>query len=252
PAVTTASHTVSSSYDWYCMPSPNGGQPVLADNADFLGDYPVMAIGPADSNALYLTFDVGYENGNTEKILDILKEKQVPAAFFITGHYLKTNPQLVQRMTDEGHLVCNHTLDHADLSAITDPAQFCAQVDGLADAYKQLTGQTMPPYLRPPEGKYSERSLQLARENGLTMVFWSFAYRDWLNDDQPAPEDALKTVLSRTHPGAILLLHSNSATNASILGQLIDSWRADGYTLLSLDDCAAALAGAASAPSPAA
>ena len=251
PAVTTVSHTESSSYSWYFKPREDGRQPVVADNATFLSQYDnVRYLGSPDSKDLFLTFDVGYENGNTEKILDILKEKKVPAAFFVTGHYVESNPDLIKRMEAEGHLVCNHTLNHKDLSAISSPEELAAEVDGLAAKYREIVGKEMPKYLRPPEGKYCERMLKIADQEGYTVVFWSFAYKDWLNDEQPDASAAMEKILKRTHPGAVLLLHSNSATNAQILGDVIDKWQADGYTLKSLDNLPAPTAASQASPSP--
>ncbi len=236
PVVSTVAHTKTSSYDYYFKPNENGKQPTIADNVSFLDKYNVICMGSADSKVIYLTFDMGYENGYTEKILDILKEKKVPAAFFITGHYISTHPELIKRMHDEGHLVCNHTMNHKDLSAITSPEAFAKEVDGLNEKYKAIIGEDMPKYLRPPAGVYSEQSIQMANELGYTVVFWSFAYRDWLNDKQPDPAKSIEKIISQSHPGAVVLLHANSSTNAEILGTVIDQWKKAGYTLKSLDD----------------
>lgn len=237
PASTVAAHTQTTPYHWYFKPRNDGLQPIVADNATFLSKYEnVYCMGDSSEKCLYLTFDVGYENGNTESILNTLKELQVPAAFFVTGHYLKTNPTLIVRMKDEGHVVGNHTMNHADLTKISDPAVFAKEVTGLSEAYQEITGEAMPRYLRPPEGKYSEQSIQMSDELGYKTIFWSFAYKDWLNDDQPTAEAAKSKILERTHPGAIILLHSNSATNAQILSDVVQQWREQGYTLKSLND----------------
>jgi len=229
-------HTQTSSYDWYFKPAEDHQQPTVADNVTFLDKYDVLYLGSPDSKDIYLTFDAGYENGNTAKMLDVLKEKNVPAAFFITGHFLDTNPDLIKRMHDEGHVVGNHTVHHKDLVTITSLDAFSKEVDGLSDKYKALIGEDMPKFLRPPAGTYSELSLDMANKLGYPVVFWSFAYRDWLNDDQPEPEASLEHILKNTHPGGIFLLHANSETNTKILGDLIDRWQADGYTLKSLTD----------------
>lgn len=236
PETVSVSHTKDTSYSWYYKPREDGQQPVVADNAPFIDQYNVMYLGNPDDKCIFLTFDVGYENGNTEKILDVLKEKKVGAAFFVTGHYIDSNPDLIKRMCDEGHLVCNHTVNHADLSQISSQEKFLSEIQGLEEKYKACTGQEMPKYIRPPEGKYSETALSMATELGYTTVFWSFAYKDWLNDQQPDTEKAVNTILSRTHPGEIALLHSTSATNAAVLGDVIDRWAADGYTFKTLDD----------------
>ena len=236
PEAVSVSHTESTSYSWYYKPRNDGRQPVVADNASFIDAYDVMYLGDPEDSSIYLTFDVGYENGNTEKILDILKEKDVPAAFFVTGHYIDSNPELVQRMCSEGHLVCNHTVNHADLSAMTFEEEFLSEIQGLEEKYQACTGQQMPKYIRPPEGKYSEAALSLATDLGDPTGFWSFAYEDWINDKQPDTAKAMDTILSRTHPGEIALLHSTSATNAAVLGDVIDQWRADGYSFKTLDE----------------
>ena len=239
PPATSVSHTVTSAYHWYYKPRTDGQQPVLADNAPFVADYKnVYAIGNANEKSLYLTFDAGYDNGNTALILDTLKKAGAPAAFFVTGHFVKSNPALVKRMVSEGHLVCNHTATHKDLTTLS-RSEFEKELNDLSAAYEALIGFPMPKFVRPPEGTYSEECLKTADSLGYKVVFWSFAYKDWLNDDQPSPESAKQTMLSRTHPGAILLLHSNSATNAKVLGDVIAAWQAEGYTLKSLTDFSA-------------
>jgi len=239
PAAVTVSSAPQRSYSWYFRPQEDGRQPVLADDADFLADYPILALGDPQKKSLFLTFDAGYDDGTMASILDTLQEKRAPAAFFVTGHFVDSCPELVRRMQAEGHLVCNHTLHHRDLSALESLSDFRSEVEGLSREIEALTGTPAAPYLRPPEGRYSERTLQMAAECGCRVVFWSFAYKDWLADDQPDPQAALAKILSRTHSGAVVLLHANSATNAAILGELIDRWRAEGYTLRTLDDCAA-------------
>lgn len=238
PTATTVAHTAQKTYSWYYKPREDGTQPIVADDATFLEDYNLIYMGNPDSKVIYLTFDSGYENGYTEKILDILKEKNAPAAFFVTGHYMQSNPEIIQRMHDEGHLVCNHTLNHKDLSSTTEISTYQQELDGLCELYLEITGDQMPRFMRPPEGKYSESMLQIVQEMGYTPVFWSFAYKDWLNDAQPDEASAKKTILSRTHPGEVALLHSTSATNAAILGEVIDAWRAQGYEIHSIQELA--------------
>lgn len=240
PTATTVAHTAQKTYSWYYKPREDGTQPIVADDATFLEDYNLIYMGNPDSKVIYLTFDSGYENGYTEKILDILKEKNAPAAFFVTGHYMQSNPEIIQRMHDEGHLVCNHTLNHKDLSSTTEISTYQQELDGLCELYLEITGDQMPRFMRPPEGKYSESMLQIVQEMGYTPVFWSFAYKDWLNDAQPDEASAKKTILSRTHPGEVALLHSTSATNAAILGEVIDAWRAQGYEIHSIQELALA------------
>ncbi len=236
PSAALVSVTSAASYNWYYKPTTDGSQPIVADDADFLSGYDALYLGNAEDKVIYLTFDAGYENGYTDDILDVLREKGVSAAFFVTGHYIDSAPELVKRMVAEGHLVCNHTVTHKDLSETTSLSVFEEELDDLCEKFLALTGEEMPKYVRPPSGKYSESFLQISSEMGYVSVFWSFAYKDWLNDEQPDPQASLELILSRTHPGEVALLHANSSTNAAILGELIDAWRADGYTFKTLDD----------------
>ena len=185
---------------------------------------------------VYLTFDAGYENGYTEKILDILKEKKVPAAFFLVGNYIEENPELVKRMEAEGHIVGNHTMHHPDMSAIADEEAFKSEIKELEDTYREAVGKEIPKFYRPPQGKYSEANLQQASRLGYTTLFWSLAYIDWLENDQPDESESINLLNKRIHPGAIVLLHSTSKTNSRILGQLIDGWKAQGYEFRSVSE----------------
>ena len=203
-------------------------------NAYYIGDERSGAQG--SEKAIYLTFDAGYENGYTATLLDILKEEKVPAAFFVVGNFIEENPELVKRMTDEGHIVGNHTMHHPDMSAIADEAGFRKEMSELEAAYKEAVGRDMLKFYRPPQGKYSERNLEMANRMGYTTVFWSLAYVDWLQDSQPGREEALNILNKRIHPGAIVLLHSTSKTNAEILQELLQGWKAQGYTFRSISE----------------
>ena len=185
---------------------------------------------------VYLTFDAGYENGYTAEILDILKEKKVPAAFFLVGNYIKENPELVKRMEAEGHIVGNHTMHHPDMSAIADEESFKKEITELEDTYKAAVGKEIPKFYRPPQGKYSEANLQQASRLGYTTLFWSLAYVDWLENDQPDETESINLLNKRIHPGAIVLLHSTSKTNSRILAQLIDGWKEQGYEFRSVSE----------------
>lgn len=185
---------------------------------------------------IYLTFDAGYENGYTEKILDVLKEEKVPAAFFLVGNYITENPDLVKRMVKEGHIVGNHTMHHPDMSAIAEKEDFEKELEDLEAAYKEVTGKDMKKFYRPPQGKYSETNLMQAHEMGYQTIFWSLAYVDWYEDQQPTREEALNTLNKRIHPGAIVLLHSTSKTNGEILQELIQGWKQQGYVFKSLEE----------------
>lgn len=217
-----------STHSWYIMPQGEGKQPIAADDAPFKDQYQIIYLGDPAERKIWLTFDLGYENGNTEKILDVLKEHQIQAAFFVCGNVLNRNPELIQRMANEGHVVCNHTENHIDLSNQTKEV-IQKELQTLEEKYQQLTGKSMSRLMRPPEGKYSENSLAILNELGYTPVFWSFAYKDWLENDQPSAEKAMQTITSRAHPGMVMLLHSTSSTNAEIMDHMIRTLQEKGY-----------------------
>lgn len=212
-----------------------GAPPVGTAGSAQLKKYDAVYLGDTTKKVIYLTFDAGYENGCTEKILDTLKKHNVPAAFFLVGNYLQQNADLVRRMADEGHIVGNHTMHHPDMSKISDPATFQRELTDLEALYRQITGKQMPKYYRPPQGIYSEENLRMAQEMGYKTVFWSLAYVDWNNDAQPTAEQAYAKLLPRIHNGAVVLLHSTSRTNASILDDLLTKWEGMGYTFGSVD-----------------
>jgi len=213
-----------------------GAPPIGNAGKDQLRQYQAAYIGNTSEKVLYLTFDAGYENGCTARILDTLKEKEVPAAFFLVGNYIQRSPDLVRRMAEEGHIVGNHTMHHYDMSKLSDKAAFSKELTDLETLYKETVGQELPKFYRPPQGIYSEENLKMAQELGYKTVFWSLAYVDWNNDAQPTREAAFAKLLPRTHNGAVVLLHSTSKTNAEILGELIDKWKAEGYRFGTLEE----------------
>ena len=213
-----------------------GSAPVGTAGADQLRQYDAAYLGNTDEKVLYLTFDAGYENGCTASILDTLKKQDVKAAFFLVGNYIQRNADLVRRMVEEGHTVGNHTMHHYDMSAITDEAAFARELRDLEELYRDTTGKELPKYYRPPQGVYSEENLRQAKNLGYKTVFWSLAYVDWNNDAQPTKEQAFEKLLPRTHPGAVVLLHSTSKTNAAILDELITGWKEEGYRFGTLDE----------------
>ena len=228
-------------YSWYCKRVSDNKQPPLPSEFSFINDYDGIWLNTKrevedDRKVAYLTFDAGYENGNVSKILDVLKEKNVPGAFFILINLVKTNPDLVKRMTDEGHFVCNHTAHHKDMSKITDKTEFEKEFNELNAAYRELTGEEIRRFYRPPEGRFSKLNLEYANSLGYKTVFWSFAYADWDNANQPSPEYAKKKILDNIHNGAVLLLHPTSSVNAQILGDVIDEMRSRGYEFGTLDE----------------
>ena len=215
---------------WGLSFQTEGTPPAGPASADTLKQFDAAYLGNTDEKVLYLTFDAGYENGYTAQILDILKKHEVPACFFLVGNYLEQNPDLVRRMVSEGHAVGNHTMHHPDMSKITDPAAFEKELSDLAALYTEITGQQMQKYYRPPQGIYSQDNLELAKRLGYKTVFWSLAYADWDNDNQPSHEMAMEKLTSRVHNGAVILLHSTSKTNAEILDQILTKWKEIGYT----------------------
>ena len=229
-------HDAIETGSWGLSFRETGEPPIGNADAASLRRYDAVYLGDTNDKVLYLTFDAGYENGCTAQILDTLKAHNAKAAFFIVGNYLETAPELVQRMADEGHLVGNHTWHHYDMSRIADEATFTDELTRVAEKYRELTGQAMKKYYRPPQGVYSEENLRMAQALGYRTVFWSLAYVDWLQDDQPTAEEAFSKLLPRTHPGAIVLLHSTSATNAAILDDLLTRWEEAGYRFGSLEE----------------
>ncbi len=192
----------------------------------------------AVEKVIYLTFDVGYENGNVAKILDTLKAEDVPGAFFVLENLVNREPALVQRMAAEGHLVCNHTASHRDMTKVHSKEQFAAELQKLEDVCA-AAGIPLSKYYRPPEGRFSEENLKFAMESGFKTVFWSFGYVDWDNNRQMAPDEALAKILTGLHNGEVLLLHPTSATNAQIMPELIRELRARGYRFGTLDELTA-------------
>lgn len=227
PAVTAGS--------WGLSFREEGQPPTGNAGSEQLKQYNAAYIGDTTKKVIYLTFDAGYENGCTEKILDTLQKHHVPATFFLVGNYIEQNPELVKRMVAEGHTVGNHTYHHYDMSKISDRATFERELTDLETLYKQTTGETMKKYYRPPQGIYSEQNLQMAKELGYHTVFWSLAYVDWLNDDQPTSEQAFSKLIPRIHNGAVVLLHSTSQTNADILDDLLTRWEELGYEFAPID-----------------
>ena len=206
-----------------------GQSPIGPANGATLARYDAAYLGNTNEKVLYLTFDAGYENGCTAKILDILQKHNVPATFFLVGNYLETNPDLVRRMVAEGHTVGNHTMHHPDMSKISDIVEFQKELKDLEALYLKITGQKMEKYYRPPQGLYSEENLKMAQKLGYKTVFWSLAYVDWNNENQPTKDYAFAKLLPRTHNGAVILLHSTSETNATILDELLTKWQEMGY-----------------------
>ena len=187
-----------------------------------LAKYQAAYADETDEKVIYLTFDAGYENGNLPAILDALKNHQAVGTFFVVGNFLETSPELTKRMVAEGHIVGNHTYHHPDMSKISTKEAFEKELNDV----------------NPPQGKYSTSNLEMAKELGYKTFFWSLAYVDWIQDEQPTKEQAFSKLLSRINPGAVVLLHSTSSTNAAILDELLTKWEEMGYHFAPLSELA--------------
>lgn len=241
-ATSDRAHTQTTPYNWYCKKTTDHSQPELdsklyiPDNTEtYFIDKNHKEYNDKDK-VIYLTFDAGYENGNISKILDTLKKHNVHGAFFILENLIKRNPDLIQRMYEEGHLICNHTATHHDMSQVTDKDLFSNELERLNTVCKEALGIEISKFYRPPEGRYSPLNLIHATELGYKTIFWSFAYADWDNNSQMTPDQAIMKILNGTHNGEILLLHPTSSTNACILDELINKWKCDGFRFGSLEE----------------
>ena len=216
---------------------PEEGQPPVANaSMEELAAFDTYYAQDTEDKRIYLTFDCGYENGNTPLILDALKKHKAPATFFVVGNFVSTSGDLLKRMVDEGHAVGNHTFSHPDMSKISTQEAFAKELSQVEELFKEATGTEMEKYYRPPQGKYNEANLQMAKDMGYKTFFWSLAYVDWYQDQQPSKEEAFEKLLGRIHPGAIVLLHNTSSTNGQILDELLSKWEDMGYTFASLEE----------------
>lgn len=216
-------------YGWGFKAGKPGERPEIGDLYEsIIKRHNAYYIDDTTSKRVYLTFDAGYENGTTPKILDILKEQKVCATFFLVGDYLKKEPELVKRMVEEGHIIGNHTWSHPDLTKLS-KEQYKEELEKFEDYYHKLTGKKLMKILRPPAGTFSERSLTIADELGYYNIFWSLAYKDWEVDKQRGWEYAYNEVMKRIHPGAIILLHPVSKDNRDALEKIIVDLKAKGY-----------------------
>ena len=228
------------SENWGLGFGTEGKPPTGNASAEELKKYNAYFIGDTTQNTIYLTFDCGYENGNTEPILDALKKHDVKATFFVVGNFLETSPEIVKRMIAEGHTVGNHTYHHLDMSSISSMDAFKKETQDVENLFEQITGTPITKFYRPPQGKYNIENLKMAQELGYHTFFWSLAYVDWYQEKQPTKDEAFGKLLKRIHPGAIVLLHSTSSTNAQILDELLTKWEEMGYTIKPLTELAGA------------
>lgn len=222
--------------NWFFKSRGDNSRPEILGGNSFPQEMGALFIGPEGDKTVYLTFDAGYSNEHVEKTLDVLNGHQIKAAFFILPGIIKNSPDTVKRMAEEGHLICNHTTTHGNMAKITDIEAFKAELTGLEEIYRDATGLEMTKYFRPPEGAFSVNTLEFCNELGYTPVFWSFAYADWDNGNQPDTEIAKAKILNNAHDGMVLLLHPTSAANAAIIDDVITELKARGYGFGTLDE----------------
>ena len=224
------------SASWGLSFQEEGKRPAGNATIDDLKQYNAYYASDTDEKILYLPFDAGYENGNTPAILEALKKHQAPAVFFAVGNFIKDNPDLIKRMITEGHIVGNHTMTHPDMSQISSMESFQKELEGVEELYTSVTGEPMTKFYRPPRGVYSTENLSMEKELGYSTFFWSLAYVDWIQEQQPSKEEAFQKLIPRIHPGAIVLLHNTSSTNAAILDELLTRWEEMGYQFHSIKE----------------
>ena len=235
-AVTTNSQALSTKkIEWGIKRNDNHNQPDLGNiNKKIIDEANGIAIGNKDSKKVYLTFDMGYEAGYTPKILEVLKQNNVTATFFITAHYVNSQPELVQQMINEGHIIGNHTVNHKSMPSLTND-KIKTEVMNLHTAIYDKFGYEMK-YIRPPKGEYSESALAYCNTLGYKTVMWSFAYDDWDENKQGREDYGKKKIIDNIHNGAVLLLHGTSKDNANILDYCIKEIKNMGYEFASLDE----------------
>lgn len=222
---------------WWFNPNKDHITPGINNNLNYdLCEYDAYYVMNTDKKALHLTFDVGYENGYTTQILDILKANNVKATFFATLPYLNENPEIIKRIVKEGHTVGNHTSNHLSMPSLADDKEnFIGEFKSVEKKFKDITGEDITLYFRPPMGEYSQKSLAMTKNLGYKSIFWSFAYADWDPNNQPNPIEAKKIILNGLHNGAILLIHAVSKTNTEILDSVIKDVKNQGYKFELLD-----------------
>lgn len=233
--VTLRTGAAGAAYNWYCahvrghiQPRADGRFSFIRDcGGVYIDDRPEHTAPDGADKVVYLTFDAGYENGNVARVLDALAQADATGAFFVLGNLARQNPDLIRRMAAEGHLVCNHSYAHRDMTSWC-ADDITAELTRLEDACREAGVETAK-FFRPPEGRFSESLLRAVMAQGYRTVFWSFGYADWDNENQPSVAAAKAKILDNLHNGAVILLHPTSATNAEILPALLAEIRAQGY-----------------------
>jgi len=228
--------SVFAGQNWGLHFPKDGSRPTGPATAEHLKQFDSYFMGAENSKTLYLTFDAGYEIDLTAGILDTLKKHEVPAAFFLVGNYIRDYPELINRMVAEGHIVGNHTMTHPNMSKISNKENFAKELSLVEEHYRQVTGgNEIPRFYRPPKGIYSDVNLRHAQELGYKTIFWSSAYKDWEENNQPSKEEAFAKLIPRAHDGAVILLHNTSKTNALILDELLTKYKELGYIFKCLE-----------------
>jgi peptidoglycan-N-acetylmuramic acid deacetylase len=224
--------------NWGFKPNSNHTVPSMPSNViEMLSKYAGYYVGDTKSKVVYLTYDEGYENGYTPKILDVLKANDVKAAFFVVKPYINSNPDIIKRMVDEGHIVANHSSKHPAMPERANNSEaFTKEFTEVEEAFKEITGKDMPKYFRPPMGKFSEKTLSMTQQLGYKTIFWSLAHVDWDVNNQPPVQKTHDTVLERVHDGSIILLHAVSKSNTEALDSIIKDLKAQGYRFGTLDE----------------
>ncbi len=222
--------------NWFFKSKGDNSRPEILGNDPILKDSGALYLGPEGDKTVYLTFDAGYSNEHVEKTLDVLKKHNIKAAFFILPGIIKNSQEVVTRMAEDGHTVCNHTTSHGNMAKVNDIDSFRRELTGVEEYFKAATGKDMEKYFRPPEGAFSKKTLDFCKQLGYTPVFWSFAYADWDKNRQPDTERSKAKILDNAHDGMVLLLHPTSETNALILDDVITELKAKGYSFGTLDE----------------
>jgi|SRR5690625_3696035 len=229
------SHLLAASYGWGYKKNAANEIPDIGKYATIIEGYSAFYVDHSGEKNIYLTFDNGYEAGYTEEILNILQREEVPATFFLTGHYVDEEPELIQRMVADGHIIGNHSNKHPDFTKLT-KENMQKELEALEAKVREVSDQDDFIYLRPPRGTFNEQTLAWAEELGYFHIFWSVAFKDWLSDVENGWRYAYEQIMNQVHPGAIILLHTVSADNANALEKVIQDLKKEGYTFKSLDE----------------
>lgn len=229
--------TVFQTPDWWLWFDKNkpGSQPKGNAAPADLAWYGSYYIGSPDEKVVYLTFDCGYENGNTELILSALEKHNATGTFFMTGHFLESAPDMARKIVEAGHEAGNHTWNHPDMSLL-EKSEFQKELTDVADKFYEVTGTEIGMYYRPPEGRCSVDNLRWAKDMGYHTIFWAAAHVDWYQDNQPDPQEVIDLLCSRLSPGAVVLLHNTSQTNGAIIDDLLTKWEELGYSFRPLSE----------------